>query len=75
MSKVITENTLMEITRSQKQKANLLQKLEPEKHQIIFQSEVTSPPKLKADLMSVLNQELQQANLPTYIKFGKTGYF
>jgi len=72
--KVTTENAWTEVTSGQKQKSNPLQKVEPEKRRIIFRREVTSPQKSEADLMLVLNEALQRANLPAYIRFSKVGY-
>ena len=71
--KVSTENAWTEVT-GKKQKANAPRKVEPEKRRVIFRRVVTSPQKSEADLMLVLNEALQRANVPAYVRFIKVGY-
>ncbi len=72
-SKVSTENAWTEVT-GKKQKANAPRKVEPEKRRIIFWRVITSPQKSEADLILVLNEALQRANVPAYVRFIKVGY-
>ena len=73
--KVTTENAWTEVTgSSRKQKANTPPKVEPEKRRIIFRREALSSQKSEADLMLALNEALQKAGIPTYIRFSRVGY-
>ena len=73
--KVITENAWTEVTsNSQKQKANILLKVELEKRRIIFRREALLSQKSEADLMLVLNKALQKTGMPTYIWFSRVDY-
>ena len=72
-SKVSIENAWTEVI-GKKQKANASRKVEPEKRRVIFRRVITSPQKSEADLMLVLNEALQRANVPAYVRFIKVGY-
>ena len=73
-----SEKAWIEVTSSnRKRKSNPsdLPKLEPEKRRMIFRRESISPRKSEADLMLVLNESLQRAGIPAYIRFSRVGYF
>ena len=60
--------------RKQKSSSPNLQKIELEKKRIIFWRANILPQKSEADLMLVLNKTLQQANLPSHIRFCEVSY-
>lgn len=49
-------------------------KLEPEKRRVVFRREPTSARKSEADLILMLNESLQKAGIPAYIRFSRVGY-
>ena len=60
--------------RKRKGKAASPPKVEPEKRRLIFRKQANSPQKSEADLMLVLNESLQRAGVPAYVRFGRVGY-
>ena len=72
--KITTENAWIEVTSTRKRKANVPQKVELKKQKIIFRRDITSPHNSEVDLILILNEALQQANLPAYIRFSKMSY-
>lgn len=67
LPKVIIENIWTEfISNSQRQKAIILTKVEPEKRKVIFRQEVLLPQKSEVDLILALNKALQKAGISTY---------
>ena len=69
------ENAWTEVgNRKQKGTTPTPPKLELERRRVIFRREPTSPEKSEADLMLVLNESLQKAGIPAYIRFSRVGY-
>ena len=48
--------------------------MEPEKRKVIFRKEAAVSQRSEADLMLFLNELLQKAEIPAYIRFSKVGY-
>ena len=72
-----TENAWTEVTggnRKRKSTTPNLPKLEPEKRRVIFRRESASSQKSEADLILVLNESLQKAGIPAYIRFSRVRY-
>ena len=72
-----SNNSWTEVTSSnRKRKSNAASppKVEPEKRRFIFRERANSPQKSEADLMLVLNESLQKAGVPAYVRFSRVGY-
>ncbi len=60
--------------RKRKGNATSSPKVEPKKRRVIFRKETSSPQRSEADLILVLNESLQKAGIPAYVRFSKVGY-
>lgn len=71
------DNSWTEVTsNNRKRKGNAASppKVETGKRRLIFRKQANSPQKSEADLMLVLNESLQKAGVPAYMRFSRVGY-
>ena len=72
-----SDNSWTEVTsNNRKRKGNAASppKVEPEKRRLIFRKQANLPQKSEADLMLVLNESLQKAGVPAYVRFSRVVY-